>query len=183
MLFGDAEPAGRLPMTFPASADQGPAQEASQYPGVDGVVNYDEGIYVGYRFYDQYDQQPLFPFGYGLSYTTFTLGDVHVASHADGTYAVSVPVTNTGTRTGAAVVQLYVGFPATADEAPNQLKGFAKLVLERGQSAQAEMTLDRSSFAAWSTDDNAWTVKPGTYQIRVGTSSRDLPQQTALVIE
>ena len=183
VLFGDAEPSGRLPMTFPADAEQGPAQQLTQYPGVDGVVSYDEGIYVGYRYYDQYEQQPLFPFGYGLSYTTFALGDLHVTTRGDGTYAVSVTVTNTGTRQGAAVVQLYVGFPAAAEEPPNQLKGFAKVVLTPGQAGQAEMTLDRSSLAAWSTESNDWVVHPGTYQIRVGTSSRDLPQQTALVIE
>ena len=183
VLFGDAEPSGRLPMTFPTSEDQGPAQELTQYPGVDGVVSYDEGIFVGYRYYDQYEQQPLFPFGYGLSYTTFTLGDLRVASRADGTYAVSVTVTNTGSREGAAVVQLYVGFPTVAEEPPNQLKGFAKVVLQAGQASQAEMTLDRSSFAAWSAEINDWIVHPGTYQIRVGTSSRDLPQQTTLVIE
>src|SRR5262249_22123550 len=124
VLFGDVDPSGRLAMTFPASPDQGPGTQPTQYPGVGGVVSYDEGIFVGYRYYDQFGQQPLFPFGYGLSYTSFSLGRLRVQRRMRGQkYNVSLRVRNTGTRAGAAVVQLYVGFPASTGEPPNQLKG------------------------------------------------------------
>jgi beta-glucosidase len=182
VLFGDAEPAGRLPMTFPAGDEQGPGQEAAHYPGIDGVVHYDEDIYVGYRYFDQFGQEPLFPFGYGLSYTTFAVGDLRVAPRGAGTYDVTVTVTNTGSRRGAAVVQLYVGFPDAAAEPPNQLKGFGKVFVNPGQAEQLTMTLDESSFAVWSNDERTWVVHPGTYQLRVGTSLRDLPLRAELAI-
>ncbi len=182
VLFGDTEPSGRLPMTFPAREDQGPAQEPTQYPGVNDTVSYDEDIYVGYRYYDQYGQEPLFPFGYGLSYTTFSLGGLRVSGRSGGEYDVSVTVTNTGSRKGAAVVQLYVGFPTSAEEPPQQLKAFAKVMLNPGQRQVVDMLLDRASFATWSTTDNAFVVHPGTYQIQVGTSSRDLALRTTLML-
>jgi beta-glucosidase len=182
VLFGDTDPSGRLPTTFPASEGQGPATQGAQYPGVDGVVHYDEDIFVGYRYYDRFAEEPQFPFGFGLSYTTFSLDRLRVTRRRGGTYTVSVSVRNTGTRAGAAVVQLYVGFPAAAGEPPNQLKGFAKVLLEPGRRRRVRMRLDSSSFAAWSTADGAWVVHPGEYQLRVGTSSRDLPEQASVVL-
>jgi beta-glucosidase len=181
VLFGDADPSGRLPMTFPASESQGPVTQLAQYPGVDGVVHYDEDIFVGYRYYDRFAQEPLFPFGFGLSYTSFSLDDLRVTRRRGGTYTVSVRVTNTGSRTGAAVVQLYVGFPDVTGEPPNQLKGFARVALKPGRRRRVKMRLNSSSFASWSTADAAWAVQPGEYRIRVGTSSRDLPLQTSVV--
>jgi beta-glucosidase len=182
VLFGDVDPSGRLPMTFPAGEDQGPATQLSQYPGVDGIVHYDEDIDVGYRYYDRFGQQPLFPFGHGLSYTSFSLDHLRVTRRHGGKYRVSVRVTNTGAREGAAVVQLYVGFPASTGEPPNQLKGFAKVFLRPGQRKRVRMVLDSSSFATWSTADSDWVVQPGEYQLRVGTSSRDLPEQAIVVL-
>jgi beta-glucosidase len=173
VLFGDVEPGGRLPMTFPASESQGPAAEPSQFPGVDGTVRYDEGIDVGYRYYDRAGQAPLFPFGYGLSYTSFTVDRPRVVRR-HGRWRVSVRVTNTGSRAGTAVIQLYVGFPDAADEPPNQLKGFGKVALKPGKRKRVKMTLDASSFSTWSTVERKWTVVPGTYELRAGTSSRDL---------
>jgi beta-glucosidase len=169
-------------MTFPAREDQGPAQAPTQYPGVNNTVSYDEDIYVGYRYYDQNGQEPLFPFGYGHSYTTFSLDGLRVSGRSGGGYDVSVTVTNTGSRKGAAVVQLYVGFPTSAQEPPRQLRGFAKVMLNSGQQEVVDMALDGPSFATWSTTDHAFVVLPGTYQIQVGTSSRDLPLETAVVL-
>jgi beta-glucosidase len=183
VLFGDVAPAGRLPMTFPASESQGPAQQPSQYPGIDDSVSYDEGIYVGYRYYDQNAQEPLFPFGYGLTYTTFALDGLEVVQHDDGSLAVSVAVTNTGGRAGAAVVQLYVGFPAAAEEPPNQLKGFTKVVLAPAATQRVTMRLDRSSLSAWDAETSQSVVHPGTYTVRVGTSSRDLPQEATVSVD
>jgi beta-glucosidase len=182
VLFGDLEPSGRLPMTFPASQDQGPATQPAEYPGVAGVVQYDEDIDVGYRFYDRMGEQPLFPFGYGLSYTSFSVDQLRVKRRHDGTYRVAMRVRNTGERKGAAVVQIYVGFPASTGEPPNQLKGFAKVVLRPGRRKRVKMTLDPSSFATWSATESAWVVEPGEYRIRAGTSSRDLPEEVSVVV-
>jgi beta-glucosidase len=158
------------------------AQTPEEYPGTGGAVHYDEDIDVGYRFYDRAGQQPLFPFGYGLSYTTFAVGDLRVTRRHGGAIGVSVRVRNTGTRAGAEIVELYVGFPAATGEPPNQLKGFAKVLLEPGRSARVRMTLPRSSFATWSTREGAWVVEPGLYALRVGTSSRDLPLNANVVL-
>jgi len=182
VLFGDIAPSGRLPMTFAASENQGPGTQPAQYPGVDGVVDYDEGIYVGYRYFDQFGQEPLFPFGYGLSYTSFALDRLRVVPTSGGDYSVSVRVTNTGNRAGAEVVQLYLGFPPVTGEPPNQLKGFAKVFLAPQQTQTVTLALPRSSFATWNTTANGWVVQPGPYQLRVGTSSRDLPEQTTIVL-
>lgn len=182
VLFGDAEPAGRLPMTFPASAEQGPGTQPSQYPGVGDEVHYDEDIFIGYRYYDQFGQAPLFPFGYGLSYTSFSLDRLHVVRRVRGQYKVSVRVRNTGARTGATVAQLYLGFPAVTGEPPKQLKAFGKVSLKPGRTKRVRMTLDPSSFGVWSPMANAWTVTPGTYTVQVGTSSRDLPLSATIAI-
>jgi beta-glucosidase len=179
VLFGDVEPGGRLPMTFPASESQGPAGELSQYPGVDGTVRYDEGIDVGYRYYDRAGQAPLFPFGHGLSYTSFVVDRPRVVRR-HGRHRVSVRVTNTGDRTGTAVVQLYVGFPDATGEPPNQLKGFAKIELKPGKRKRVKMLLDASSVSTWSTAGRRWTVVPGEYVLRAGTSSRDLTAEATV---
>ncbi len=175
LLFGDVNPSGRLPMTFPADETQGPAKTAAEYPGTNGAVHYDEGIDVGYRFYDRAGEQPLFPFGHGLSYTSFALDRLRLTRRHGGTIHVSVRVTNTGARAGAEVVQLYVGFPDSTGEPPSQLEGFAKVFLKPGQRHRVRMTLRPASFAVWSTAEGAFVVQPGVYALRVGTSSRDLP--------
>lgn len=182
VLFGDADPAGRLPMTFPASESQGPGSQPTQYPGTGGAVHYDEDIDVGYRYYDRFAQEPLFPFGFGLSYASFSFDRLRVKQRHDGTYRVSVRVTNTGSRAGAAVVQLYVGFPVVTGEPPNQLKGFAKVALKPGRRKRVTMVLDASSFSTWSTTDGTFVVSPGEYVVRVGTSSRDLSQEAAVMV-
>src|SRR5262249_36320360 len=123
-------------------------------------------------FYDQFGQEPLFPFGHGLSYTTFALDQLRLTHRARRTLHVSVRVTNTGTAAGAEVVQLYVGFPESTGEPPNQLKGFAKVFLKPGQRQRVRMTLRQPSFAAW---NDGPTVVPGTYALRLGTSSQALP--------
>jgi beta-glucosidase len=180
VLFGDVNPSGKLPMTFPADETQGVARTPAEYPGVDGAVHYDEGIFVGYRSYDQFGQQPLFPFGHGLSYTTFALDQLRLTRGARRTLHVSVRVTNTGTVAGAEVVQLYVGFPESAGESPNQLKGFGKVFLKPGQRQHVRMTLRQPSFAVW---NDGPTVVPGTYTLRVGTSSQALPLTASVDVE
>jgi beta-glucosidase len=176
ILFGDVNPSGKLAHTFPASDHQGPARTADEYPGDGTNVYYDEGILVGYRWFDAKGLRPLFAFGHGLSYTTFRYGDLRVgAPDRNGRVQVSATVTNTGSRSGAEVAQLYLSSPAAADEPPKQLKAFAKVTLAPGQSTPVGFTLDRAAFSAWSDRAGGWTVFPGWYGIAVGGSSDSLP--------
>jgi beta-glucosidase len=181
-LFGDADPAGRLPVTFPASASQGPATRPSEYPGINGRVDYSEGIFVGYRYYQHFGQRPLFPFGYGQSYTRFSFRRMRIRRVGNGRFAVSVQVLNTGLRAGYAVVELYVGDPRSTGEPPNQLKGFAKLQLARGAMRTVTIKLDRQDFETWSTSHDGWTLTPGQYSIRVGSSSSALPLSQTVAV-
>jgi beta-glucosidase len=173
-LFGDADPAGRLPISFPRSLADTPANTPAQYPGVGGVATYSEGVFVGYRHYQANGIAPLFPFGYGLSYTDFRLSRLRVV----GNGFVLVDVTNTGWRTGSQVVQVYADIPsavAGVPEPPHQLAGFARVTLRPGQSRQVLVRLTAQSFAHWDTAAGAWSTPDGTYGISVGTSSADLP--------
>ncbi len=186
LLFGDANPSGKLPITFPASEDQGPAKTPAQYPGVDGRVFYDEGLLVGYRWYDASGEVPLFPFGYGLSYTTFEIGSLSLSRDrivAGDELAVEVTVENTGSRRGAEVVQVYVAFPPEAGEPPKQLKAFERVDLAAGESRRVRMELDDRALAIWDDDSAGWLVVPGTYEILVGNSSVDTPLTTTLRVE
>ncbi len=173
LLFGDANPSGRLVMTFPVNEQQGPATRPDEYPGDGKVVSFDEGLLVGYRWYDARNQTPLFPFGFGLSYTTFKYADLKISGEVDGKRTVSVRVTNTGAREGAEVVQLYLGAPASADEPPRRLKGFEKVWLKPGASTTVSMALDRASISVWD-QSQGWKVAPGVYSVNVGSSSRDI---------
>ncbi|MGI4875871.1 MAG: glycoside hydrolase family 3 C-terminal domain-containing protein, partial [Janthinobacterium lividum] len=181
LLFGDVDPGGRLPVTFPADEEQGPASEASQYPGsLDpatgalDAVHFDEGLFVGYRYWDARDQKPLFPFGYGLSYTSFDIVGRDVLKTADGGVIVDVVVRNTGGRPGSEVVQVYVGFPASAGEPPRQLKGFQKVSLKPGEARAVRIRLDSRAFQYWSDGERRWVTDAGSYQVMVGRSSREI---------
>ena len=133
VLFGDVNPSGKLPVTFPASDRQGPARTQAEYPGDGTNVYYREGTLIGYRWYDATHQRPLFPFGFGLSYTTFGFSGLHVSRTGHG-YSVTARVTNTGSRPGAEVAQLYVGAPRAAHEPLRQLKAYGKVHLAPGQA-------------------------------------------------
>jgi beta-glucosidase len=180
ILFGDVNPAGHLPDTFEREWNDAPA--AKNYPGHEGKVEYAEGIYVGYRFFDSKKIEPRFPFGYGLSYTTFAIDDLKVQPAADGSYIATANVKNTGGRDGAAVVQLYVRPPhgEAIDRPYQELKAFARVELVAGQSKPVELHLDQRSFGYWDAKTHAWQVLPGSYEIAVGTSSRDIRQTAAV---
>ncbi len=182
LLFGDANPSGRLPMTFPKDETQGPATKADEYPGDGKNANYSEGVFVGYRWYDAKDQVPMFPFGYGLSYTTFAIGGGRVEHKSGNEASVRVRVTNSGKRTGAEVVQLYVAFPKEAAEPPRQLKGFERVDLKPGESRMVTMKLDGSSLRAWDEGAHGWKVYPGKYDVEVGSSSRDIRYRGSFTI-
>ena len=183
VLFGDVDPAGKLPVTFPASLAQVPARTPLQWPGV-GDELYAEGVFVGYRYDDAVGETPLFPFGYGLSYTTFRLGDARLTAGPAGSGRIQVQadLTNTGRRAGADVVQLYVHQPAATGEPPDQLQGFDRVPLQPGQSATVSFALDAGQLAHWDTAAHRWWVAPGTYQLRVGDSSRHLPLVATLTV-
>ncbi len=174
-LFGRSDPSGHLPVTFPRTASQGPATQPAEYPGIDNVAQHSEGIFVGYRYYGEHHQTPLFPFGYGLSYTSFALSRLAVAAAGGGSYRATVKVTNTGRRSGTQVVQAYVRFPSSAGEPPLQLKAYARVSLQPGTSRTVQLALPRSSFEYFDSTTAAWTLAPGRYRLVVGSSSSDLP--------
>jgi beta-glucosidase len=132
VLSGDVNPSAKLPLTFPMSDDQVPASLGNQYPGINSIEHYTEGLNVGYRWQDAQHKTPLFPFGFGLSYTRFSLSHLTYEILADHTIDVSVTVENLGPRAGAIVPQLYVTYPTSAGEPPVQLRGFAKVYLRSG---------------------------------------------------
>ena len=178
VLTGKVNPSGKLPLTFPRSVDQTLAKNPAQYPGVGGAVHYTEALDVGYRGYTANNVAPLFPFGFGLSYTTFSFDNLKVTKAPNSDSAVvSFKVTNTGKVAGAEVAQLYLGFPniAEGNEPPIQLKGFRKVTLSPGESKSVELKLDPHSFSYWSVQSHAWKVAPGTFQVMVGDSSADTP--------
>jgi beta-glucosidase len=174
VLFGDVNPSGKLPVTFPASDDQRPARSMVEYPGDGDDVYYSEGLLIGYRWYDAMRQEPLFPFGYGLSYTSFRFSDLSVTRRA-GRLVARVTVTNTGHRAGAEVAELYVRSPASAQEPPRQLKAYTKVRLSAGQRRRVTLTVGLGSLASWDNPDTGWVLHRGTYRIYVGGSSRSLP--------
>ena len=185
VLFGDADPAGRLPVTFPASDTQGPAPvtQPQHYPGVNGVVSYDEGLDVGYRWYDATGQRPLFPFGYGLSYASFAVSGVHASyDRSSGVATVAARVTNTSSRPGPATLELYLVSPAAAQEPPKQLKGYASVDIAPGQSRFVVFRLRPSDLAYYSQSSNKFTVAPGCYTVLVGTSSTELDHAASFTV-
>lgn len=186
VLMGAAEPGGRLPQSFPVRWADNPAhsQDREIYPGLAGKVRYEEGLFIGYRHYDRLGIAPLYPFGFGLSYTSFALSEVSVDAsgfEADGCVRVSVDVTNTGTRSGSDVVQVYVHDVAASLPRPEkELKGFAKLALAAGEKRRVLIDLDARAFAFYSPGAQHWLVERGSFVIRVARHAAD-PGLTAEV--
>jgi beta-glucosidase len=177
VLFGDVNPSGKLPCTFPrALADTPAAQEGARaYPGVDGTVHYDEGLLVGYRWYDTKKIEPLFPFGFGLSYTSFAYSNLRVSATGPTSALVECDISNSGSRPGAEVVQLYVAPGHSSVQRPEkELKGFTKVSLAPGETKTIRIGLNARSFAYYSADRHAWVVDAGEFGILVGSSSRDI---------
>jgi beta-glucosidase len=176
VLFGDINPSGKLPFSFINDFKESPAY--GNYPGEDLHVKYAEGIYVGYRYFDKHNIAPQFPFGHGLSYTTFGYSDLKIkpGKAASGqTFEVSLKLRNQGKRAGAEVVQLYVhDGHSSVDRPVKELKGFRRVELAPGKSATVNFTLDKSSIAYYSTQKKDWIAEPGTFDVLVGTSSADI---------
>jgi beta-glucosidase len=183
ILFGNTDPSGHLPVTFPTSLSQVPANSAAQWPGTGGTVDYSEGIDAGYRWYQANGLTPLFPFGYGSSYTTFSFSSLRIGSlTAGGAATVSATVTNTGSRAGADVAQLYVDDPAASGQPPEQLGGFQRVYLPPGASQQVTFHLTQQNLQYWNTRTNSWATSTGSYGIDVGDSSANLPLSGTLTV-
>lgn len=188
VLLGRAEPGGRLAQTFPMRWQDNPAasQDPRVYPGLQGEVEYREGVFTGHRHYERHGILPLFPFGHGLSYTSFAFGAAlaDTSAAAEGRVTVTVPVTNTGARAGSTVVQLYVS-PAAApvDRPERELKAFAKVHLAPGETADVTLALDARAFAWFDVDAGVWTVSPGLYGLHLGTDSAKAAKVAAVAID
>ncbi len=179
VLTGAAEPGGRLPQSFPVRWADNPAhsQDREIYPGLNGKVRYEEGLFIGYRHYDRLGIAPMFPFGFGLSYTSFALANLAVDSarfEADGVAIVSVEVSNTGDRAGSDVVQVYVADPEASLPRPmRELKGFAKVALAPGETQRVEIELDARAFAFYSPGAQHWLVEEGRFVISAARHAGD----------
>ena len=183
VLFGDVNPSGRLPQTFPMRLQDNPAY--INYPGENGRVHYGEGIFVGYRYYDKKEIPVLFPFGYGLSYTSFAYNNLRLsaAKTADAELQVSVDVTNIGSRTGKEVVQLYVSdVKASVARPPKELKGFQKVELEPGETETVTFTLDHASLAFYDDGKHGWRAEAGEYVVGIGRSSAEIELNQSFVL-
>jgi beta-glucosidase len=187
VLTGKVNPSGRLAETIPHRLEDNSSY--FNFPGDSHIVRYGEGLFIGYRGYDRAHQDVAFPFGFGLSYTTFALSDLAVATRgsvADDTLAatVTVTVTNTGDRDGAEVVQVYITDVASTVARPaRELKGFAKVSLAAGASEQVSVELDQRAFAFWSVVHGRWAVEAGDFVIAVGPHSRDLPLSETITVD
>jgi len=176
ILFGDENPSGKLPTTFPVRLEDNPAY--INYPGENSKVRYGEGIFVGYRYYDKKKLAPLFPFGHGLSYTTFKYSNLKIGARSissNATLKVKVDITNTGKLAGKEIVQLYVcDVKSTFARPEKELKAFEKVELQPKQTKTITFTLDREAFWYFDVVQNAWSIEPGEFEILVGASSRDI---------
>lgn len=178
VLFGDLNPSGKLPMTFPAKLEDSPAHSIAQYPTDENkLIDHKEGIYVGYRYFDTYEIEPAFAFGHGLSYTTFAYEDLQV-HHEGGLVNLQLTVKNTGDRRGGEVAQIYVSDQeASVDRPIKELKAFKKVWLEPGASAILLFTLHKSAFSYYDEATESWLLEPGEFTILAGSSSRDIRLQ------
>ena len=193
VLTGKINPSGKMPFTVPFKYEDGPIKTERQYPGVkeEGSqywqTHYDEGVYVGYRWYEAKDIPVQWPFGHGLSYTTFEFGDAHAdkrAIKADGQITITVPVTNTGDREGAEVVQLYIADPvASIDRPVKELKGFEKVSLKPGETQTVKFTLKSDALSFYSIEKHGWVAEPGEFEVLIGPSSDDIRSTTKFTLK
>jgi beta-glucosidase len=184
VLFGDVNPSGKLTQTFPVRIEDTPA--FLNYPGENGQVRYGEGIFVGYRYYEKKQVTPLFPFGFGLSYTTFSYDTLRLSAQAIGPNEllhVAIDVTNTGSREGQEVVQLYIRDKTASVQRPDkELKAFAKAHLAAGERRTVTFTIEQDALAYYDTLQRAWVAEAGEFEILLGSSSRDIRAASTFVL-
>lgn len=185
VLWGDANPCGRLPESFPLKLEHNPSYLT--YGGEGDTAVYSEGVFVGYRYYDKKCMDVLFPFGYGLSYTSYEYSNLTVSAESikdTDTLTVTVDVTNAGSVAGKEVVQLYVGdCESTVFRPVRELKGFEKVMLQPGETKTVSFTLGKRAFAYWNEQIHDWHVESGAFRIQIGRSSRDIVLEKQITVE
>jgi beta-glucosidase len=192
LLFGVANPSGKLPITFPKAEHEGVTGSPEQFPGVmvdkTRTVTYTEKLEMGYRWYDAHKVEPQFPFGFGLSYTTFAITNLKVTKATDGVKPIRVQfaVQNTGHRAGSEVAQVYLSLPAATNEPPKRLIAFQKVLLAPGEKKTIDLTIDPQAsnhpFSWWDTAAQKWSITGGLYQITVGNSSANMSLKDTITI-
>jgi beta-glucosidase len=190
VLFGDTDPSGRLPVSFPASENDTPtAGDLTRYPGVRNQVTYSEGLDIGYRWYDARKITPLFPFGYGLSYTTYRYDHLQVMPTVvrdTKPIRVTFRLTNTGSRASTGIAQIYLSLPASTGEPPKRLVGWARVSLQPGESQSVEVTIDPNAvnhpLSYWNTATHAWTTARGAYIVMVAGSAGSIAQTETITV-
>jgi beta-glucosidase len=186
VLFGRVNPSGHLPVTFPESESQlpRPVRPGTGLPDKQMFeIEYSEGAAVGYKWFDARNLQPLFPFGHGLSYTSFSYGPSHARATSGGAVTVEFSVRNSGKRRGKDVAQVYVSPASGGWEAPKRLGGFAKVDLAPGASRKVTVTIDPRLLAVFDGPSQQWRIAPGEYRLQVGDSSRDIRSTTSVRLE
>lgn len=176
VIAGDVNPSGKLATTFPKKLSDSPAHSVGEFPGSNGTVNYKEGIFVGYRYFDTKNIEPLFPFGYGLSYTTYEYSGLKLPEQfEDDSIIVSFDVKNSGKFSGKEIAQVYIkDEEPSVEKADKELKGYAKVSLEAGESKTVSVTIYKKDLGYYDEQRRDWIIDPGKYQILVGASSRDI---------
>lgn len=182
VLTGVVDASGRLPITIPKSMEDTPT--ASSYPGQDGEMRYEEGLFVGYRHYDLTGVTPRFPFGHGLSYTNFDYGSPKVNVEGDGGVSVAIEITNSGQKKGSEVVQLYVAdVESSLLRPPKELKAFGKIELEPGETRKLTLNLGPRAFAYWDEDAHGWRVEEGEFELLLGSSSSEIRAKASVILK
>jgi beta-glucosidase len=180
ILFGEANPSGKLTVTYPKTLMESPAHALGTYPGTNGTLFYTEGLLVGYRWFDTKDIDPEFPFGFGLSYTTFEYSNLQlIPGGTNGTVLTAkFDIANTGSRAGAEVAELYLHQDHPSLPRPlKELKGFTKVFLKPGERRTVSIPLDQRAFAFYDPVKSAWVAEADNYEVLVGSSSRDIRLQ------
>jgi beta-glucosidase len=181
VLMGDVNPSGKLPFTYIADAKQSPAFEGYKKSL---KVEYKEGVFVGYKFVEKNKMEPTYPFGFGISYTTFGYSNLKLKELAKNTYEVSVDITNTGSRSGDEVVQLYLSDKECSVARPiKELKGFSRVSLKAGETKTVSMKVKERDFAFWDVNTNGWKVEPGEFTFMVGSSSKDIKLISSIMLK
>jgi beta-glucosidase len=186
ILFGEVNPSGKLPISWERRIEDNPAY--ASYYEIQGTrdVKYTEGIFLGYRFYDKSGVKPLFPFGFGLSYTRFSFSHLSVTPERvspGSSVVVGFDIRNVGTRSGAEIAEVYVGDPsATVPRPVRELKAFSRVMLAPGESRHVAVSLDRRSMGYWDTSTHGWQVDPGEFVVYVGDSSESPPLHRSFIV-
>ena len=179
IITGAINPSGRLPTSFPKNIEDTPA--FNSYPGKDLQMNYEEKLLVGYRWYDKKDIKTLFPFGHGLSYTQFEYTDLEVEIQSESKVSCKFSIQNTGLIAGAETAQCYVGYKTDDDSEPKKtLQGFSKIILNQGDKSKVEINLNSRNFSSWNEAKQNWEVRPGSYEIFIGSSAENIILQSTI---